>query len=178
MALRRDVDDIGIPGMDPNAADVVRLLETPMRPRFSIVRRSIDTVTVVGAVAKVRLTGANPNDLRTTRRDRDVTNRCGAFTIEDRLEGCAVVDRAPKPARSGADEKAVGIARSHSESDHAPALTRRANLAEREVAGDRVESRLRDRLGGYRQEDDGDERTAPTNCMHCSIHISQDTVYK
>jgi hypothetical protein len=48
-------------------------------------------------------------------------------------------------------------------------LTSRANLAEREVAGDRVEGRLRDRLGGYRQEDDGDDRTAPINCMHCSI---------
>src|SRR4051812_16796163 len=63
-AERADIDDVGVLRMYEKAADLIGLLQAHVLPGLATVGRFIDAVAVRDAVARVRLTGADPDDIR------------------------------------------------------------------------------------------------------------------
>src|SRR5437773_1844952 len=93
------------------AGDIAR----PMRPRSTSGKPDCDLIQVFPPSVErctpepgppalsVVLAGADPDDGRILRIDRDRADRERALTVEDRREGRAAVRCLPHPARGGAD---------------------------------------------------------------------------
>ena len=92
IAERRDVHDVGIGGMDDDAADVVGLLEAQMRPGGAAIHRLVDAIAPGGALAIVGLAGAHVEDGGVGRREREVADGGVGLIVEDGLPGDAAVD--------------------------------------------------------------------------------------
>src|SRR5262249_15432864 len=63
-ALRRDVDDRGIAGVDDDLADVLRFLEADLVPALAAVQRLVDAVAITDASLAVVLARADPDGER------------------------------------------------------------------------------------------------------------------
>ena len=105
MTERGDVDDVGIGGVNDDAADVVALLQAHVAPRGAAVHRLVDAVAPRRALTVVRLAGAGPDDVAVRGRDGDVANReCAAICVEHRRPRDAGVDRLEDAARGRGHE--------------------------------------------------------------------------
>ena len=103
IAERGDVDDVGIGGMDDDAADVVGLLEAEVRPGGAGVHRLVDAIAPRGALAIVGLAGADVEDRRIGGREGEVADGGIGLVVEDGLPGIAAVDGLEDSAGGGAD---------------------------------------------------------------------------
>src|SRR5579872_6030739 len=96
---RRDVDDVGIVGIDANLGDVLRLGEADLRPGLPGVRRLVRAVTLDDVAANVRFACADVDDVRARRSDGDGADR-GARdeAVGDGAPRIAAVGRLPQAA--------------------------------------------------------------------------------
>src|SRR5207248_11318054 len=93
MSDRRNVDRVRIGGTDDDAADVMRIGESHLLPRFSGVGRLVDAVAPRRALTIVRFAAAGPDDRWIGWRDRDCADRRRSLIIEHRLPRRAAVAR-------------------------------------------------------------------------------------
>src|SRR6185503_5411304 len=84
--LRRDENDVGVPRIDDDAADVLRVLQAEVGPALPAVDRLVDPVAVGNHPLGIVLTGADPDHVRILLVDGDHADREGAFPVEDRGE--------------------------------------------------------------------------------------------
>src|ERR1035438_2719227 len=77
MAESSDVDDVGIPGMHADRADVKSILQADVLPGFARVTGFINAVAMRGITADIRLTHADIDDVRIRFRDSDGAHRSG-----------------------------------------------------------------------------------------------------
>src|SRR5687768_15065007 len=84
--------------MYDDACDVMRVLETHVRPGLPRVERLVDAVAGVRAARGVGVTCPDPDDVGLRRRQSEVADRSRALAVEDRLPGGAVVCGLPDPA--------------------------------------------------------------------------------
>src|SRR5262249_30195793 len=79
-----DVDDVRVPRVDDDAADVVRFLEAHVPPGLAAVGGPVHALAPRDAVARVGLAGADPDDVRVGRGHGDVADGGRALVLEDR----------------------------------------------------------------------------------------------
>ncbi len=112
MADRRDIHDVRIAGMNDDAADVPRLVESDVRPRAAGVDRFVDAVAPRRALPVVGFARARPDDVRVRRRHREVADRHHrVHAVEDRRPRRALIRALEDPAARRADVDRVGCAR-------------------------------------------------------------------
>src|SRR5688572_24210233 len=102
-ALRGDVDDVRVSGIDQDAADMFAFLEADIFPRPSTIDRLVYTIAVGDHALGVVFARADPDHVRVLRVDRDRARRERAFAVEDRRERQSGVDRLPDPAGGRGD---------------------------------------------------------------------------
>src|SRR5689334_4391787 len=90
MPERSDVDEIGIVGMDDDVADLLRTSEPDVLPGLPAIARLEHAIALRDVGSHVRFAGADVDDARIRRRNRDRPNRPDLLIVED---------RAPRPAR-------------------------------------------------------------------------------
>src|SRR5262249_2059778 len=66
-ALRRHVDHVGVPRVDDDLANVLRLFEADVLPGFAAIVGAVDAVAIADAALAVVLAGADPDDARVLR---------------------------------------------------------------------------------------------------------------
>jgi hypothetical protein len=162
MAERRDEDDVGVGGMDPDLRDHLRLDEPDVRPRLARVSRLVHAVALRDVAAQLALAHPDVDDVRVRWRDGDGADR-GAreLAVGDRGPGCAAVDRLPKSAAGRAEiifvrarRAAGGRNRSAAPGGTDAAPVERAERLRRVVVfclrreTDRLEGEPRDNQGG------------------------------
>src|SRR5205823_3727153 len=77
-----DIHDVRILGVDDDAADLVRLLESHVLPGLAAVGRLVNAVAVGDRVARIGFAGADPDDIPVGRGDAHVTDGNGGLVIE------------------------------------------------------------------------------------------------
>ena len=117
--LRRDVDGVGVARVDDDAADVLGALEADVRPRAAAVVALVDAVAVGDRPLRVVLAGADPDDVRALRVERDPADRVRALRVEDRLPRRAAVGRLPDAAGRRADVEHGVVGRIDRDRHHA-----------------------------------------------------------
>ena len=90
-AHRSHVEDIGVGWMYDNTTNMLRLFEADLGEGCATIRGLVHPVTPARALAVVRLTGADIEDIRMALANREVTDTAGFKVLENRLEGCTVV---------------------------------------------------------------------------------------
>ncbi len=106
------------------------------------------------------LAGADPDDVRIGRLERDLADRVGGLLVEDRRQGHAAVGGLPDPARPGRHVPRAGNPRVHGDVGDPPAGQRRADPAQGERGGglgDRGIRRLSPDRAGQGGGDEGDD---------------------
>ena len=106
---RRDQHDIRIARVDEDLADVARALEADVTPALAAVARAVDAVAGGDVVARVRLAGADVEDARIRRRNRERADGTGRLSVEDRRERVPRVDALPHAAAGGAEVERLGL---------------------------------------------------------------------
>src|SRR5688572_7700747 len=84
--LRRDVHNVGVAGVDEDAADMFAFLEADVLPRATTVGRLVYAVAVGHDALRVVLTRADPDHVRVFRVDRDRARRKRSLAIKDGRE--------------------------------------------------------------------------------------------
>src|SRR5689334_24327152 len=173
--------------MYDDAADVLALAQPHVRPGSAAVLGLVDAIAPGCAALIVVFTGADPKDLRITRRDGDVADRCGSLMIEDWLPGRAAVRCLPHSTRCRRDvekltESLSDLRRSslwNREINHSTTRDRRSNWSPRQFRETRrvgVEGcgsslgdwcRLRVKRRRNRREEDDRERRSRASFEHC-----------
>ena len=129
LALGGDVGDVGVGGMQDDAADALGLVEPQVMPGAAGVERAVDAVADRSAVARVAFAGAHPDDVRVAPEDRDGADRRHRLVVEDRLEGQAAVGRLPDAAGRAPDVDHLGVRFHRRDGDDAAAHRRRSDRA-------------------------------------------------
>ncbi len=101
VAQRGHVHDVGVRRMEPDARDVVGVLQADVLERRAAIRGLVDAVAPGGGVPLVAFAGADPDDLRILLVDLDVADRRRAVVVEDRRPARAAVVGFPDAARRG-----------------------------------------------------------------------------
>src|SRR5205807_6734310 len=96
-----DIDDVGVGGVDDDAADVLRVPQAHVLPGLAAVGRFVDAVAPGDAVAGVGLAGADPDHVGVRFGDGHVAERNRRLALEDGRPGGAIVDGLPQAARRG-----------------------------------------------------------------------------
>ena len=102
-AEHADVGRVRVFGMDGDLADLIRVLEAHVLPRLTAVDRLVDAVAVRNRVPRVRLAGADPDDVGVRRGDRHVADRDGRFFVKLMFECQTVVHRLEQSAPGRGD---------------------------------------------------------------------------
>src|SRR5689334_7855504 len=97
--------------MNDDAPDVLCLLEAEGLPRDAAVGGLVDAPPWRDAVARIPLARAGVEDLRITRRNRDIAHRRDGHVFPKWDEGRAGVDRLPDTAGRASDVKGFRILR-------------------------------------------------------------------
>ena len=150
-----DVDDVGILGVDFNAADLKALGESHVLPGLAAIGRFVDAVAVGDRVARVIFAGADPDDIAVRRSNAHVTDRDRRLVVELVLEGDAVVHGLDQPARGGRDPVGGGVGLKDRKGGDPSRHVRRADRA----PGQRLDPVLGD--GAVRRRQRGDVVLAP-----------------
>src|SRR5262249_7613320 len=124
-----DVDDVGVGGVNGDAADLESLFEAHVLPGLAAVGGLVDAVAVGDAVARVVLAGADPDDVGVGRGDGDVADGAGGFPVDVVLEGDAVVGGLEQAAAAGGDVVDGGVGLVDGEGGDAAAHVGRADAA-------------------------------------------------
>ena len=125
MPQSRDPDRIGIVRVDPDLADVARLLQPDVRPGSPLVRALVDPVAVRDVDPDRGFARAGINDIGIGRCDRDRPDRrCREIAIRDILPVGAGIDRFPDPARAPPEVEGVAIGIAAGDRHHATAPMR------------------------------------------------------
>ena len=103
MAHRRDVDDVRILRVHDDAADALRFVQPDVLEFLAAVGGLVDAGAERRALAVVRLSGPDVDDVGVRRRNRDVADRGNRVLVEDRRPGGAVVGGLPDAAGREAD---------------------------------------------------------------------------
>ncbi len=148
IAERRDVHDVGIGGVDHDAADVVSLLEAQVRPGNAGIHRFVDAIAPRRALAIVGLAGADVENRRVGWREGEVADRGVRLIIEDGLPGVAAVDRLEDSSCGGADVHDAGIGFHYGEVVDASTHGGGADVAELQVLQNGIVRGLRDGAAG------------------------------
>ena len=97
-----DEDDVVVGGVDQHLADVHRRTEAHVREGLAAIGRLIDAFAPTGGLPVVRLTGADPDEVRVGLRDRDRADGEEALVLEQRRVERAVGRGLPDAAVGGA----------------------------------------------------------------------------
>src|SRR6185369_7910435 len=92
IAERGDVHDVGIGGMDHDAADVAGVLQAEVGPGDAGIHRLVDAIAPRRTLSIVGLAGADVENRRIGWREGEVTDGGIRLIVEDRLPGVAPVD--------------------------------------------------------------------------------------
>ena len=130
--LGRDVDDVRVPRIDDDVADVLGPLEPHVLPGLAAVTASVDAVAIPDVASAHVLTRPHPHDVGGVRIDRDAADRVGALVVEDRLPRGARVGRLPDAATSDCDVTHAVILRVDRDVGDAPGHQRGADAAQLE----------------------------------------------
>src|SRR5262249_41528680 len=98
LARRADVDRVRVAPIYQNLCDAFGLLQSDVGPILAAVRGFVDAVANRDAVAGPCFAGADPDDFRVLRINRDRADGLDRLFVEDRLECRAAVDRLPHAA--------------------------------------------------------------------------------
>src|SRR5262245_43763315 len=98
---RRNVGDIRIRGIEHDAADRTRIVQTEIRPRVAAVSGPVHAAAPGRALTIVVLAGAGPDNLRIALEDRERAEGVVRLGAEHILPGDTVVDRLPDAAARG-----------------------------------------------------------------------------
>ena len=110
---RRDVDDVRIRRMHDDAMDLPRVLEPHVGPALAPVEALIDAVADPGAVARIPLPGARPDDVRIGLEDGDGADAAHGLVVKDGPPGEPSVIGLPHTSARGTDEDHVAIREHH-----------------------------------------------------------------
>src|SRR5438105_2547298 len=113
--------------MDDDLADLEGLLEAHVLPSLAAVGRFVDAVAVGDRVARVRLSGADPDDVLVRRGDADIADGDGALLVELMIERDTVVDRLEQSAGRRGNPVGAQIALTHGDGRDAAAHPSRAD---------------------------------------------------
>ena len=130
---RRYVHHVRVGGMNRDAADVMRVPEPHVRPRFPGVSGLIDPVAPRRALPVVRLARAHPHDRWVRGRHRHIPDGRDPLVVKHRLPRGAGVGGLPDAARGCAHVHRAGIGLDHGEIVDSPAHDGRAQLAPLQV---------------------------------------------
>ena len=108
LALGRDVNDVGVLGVDRDLGDEEALLQADLGPGLAGVRRFPDAVAMGRGPGVHRLARAQVKDRGIGRRDGHIAHAHVAVFVEQRLEMDAAVLCFPQSARGGQD--VIGLA--------------------------------------------------------------------
>ena len=122
MALCGRVDDFRIGRMNQHATDATCALETHPGPVPAGVGRSIDAVADRDVAAQKRLAGAEPDDIRITRRDGDGADGTHAQRVGDGGPSHTAVGAFPKAAAGGAGVVGAVLTGDARDRDHTVAV--------------------------------------------------------
>ena len=100
---RGDVHDVRVARVHDDAPDLLGFGQSHELPAAGAVGRLAHAAARRDGVARVLLAGAEIDDVRVARRDREVAERGDAFVVEHRPEGRAGVGRLPDAARRRRD---------------------------------------------------------------------------
>src|SRR5258708_5364373 len=128
VANRSHEDHVGVPGIDSDLADVLRVAQAEVRPRVAGVGRLVDAVTEAHRVAQGGLAAADVDHVGRRWRDRQRTDRRDGLVVEYREPGSAGVDGFPDAAVHVAEVELVGPA-GHARRGVAAAASERAEHA-------------------------------------------------
>ena len=106
---RSDINDVRILGVNENLANLVGLLESHVLPGFAPICRFVDAVAIGRRIARIGLTGSDPDDIGIARGDADVADRHGGLVVELVLVGDAVVRGLQKARRGDEIGAQVGL---------------------------------------------------------------------
>ena len=123
------VNDVGVFGVDRDAADLKGFGQSHVGPRLSAVDRFVDTVAPRDTVARIRFARADPDDFGVGWSHGHVSDRHGALVVELVREGDAVVGRLYQTARRSRRPPHGGIAFAHGERHDAAAHVGRSDAA-------------------------------------------------
>ena len=164
------VHDVALPRVHEDPVHALGCREAHVLPGLAAVAGAIDAVPDGRGVARPALAGADPDDLRIGRVERDRADGLDGLLVEDGLERRAAVERLPDAARGRADEErdlSVVLDAARDRRDAAAHLGR-ADVAGAEardrpgVAGGRRRVRNgRGEGGSGEQERGGSHRPAP-----------------
>jgi len=152
--------------MDEQLANLPRFPQAYVQPGRTAVVGSVDTVSVVGAVAEIPLAGADIHDVVVGRCDRDIADRRGLLIVEDRCERCSVVDRLPQSARPGSDVIHVRILLRQGEGNDPAALPRRADFPVVHPVDNAAGDRLPGNVGGDQDDQEHKTKSGPPQRRH------------
>ena len=119
-SLRRNVNDIRIPGVDGDHSDVFGLLEAHVLEVLAAIDGLVHTVAERDASLTVVLAGPDPNDVVVARVDLNAADRIRALAVEDWRVGGAVVGGLPYAARRDGDEVLAVVVRVYGKVADAP----------------------------------------------------------
>ncbi len=125
VAERRDVDDVGVAGVDDDVGDVAGVGEADVGPGAAAVGRLVDAVAVRDVRADRRLAGAGVDHVRGGLGDGERADRGGAEeAVRDVLPESAAAGRLPDAAGAGAEVEGAALGRVAGDGDDAPAAVR------------------------------------------------------
>ncbi len=96
---RCHVNGVRIRWVRDNPADVMRIVQTHVRPGFTAIGRFINSVAPRGALAIGALARANPHEFRMCLMQRNIADGVRRFVFKNRLKSHTVVGRFPHAAR-------------------------------------------------------------------------------
>src|SRR5690606_21524899 len=121
-------------------------------PGLAAVGGLVDAVAVRDGVARVRLAGADPDDVAVGGGDADGADGDGVLLVELVLEGDAVVDGLEQAAGGGGDEVGARVGLEAGDGGAAPALRGRADRRRLDRRGPLPGQAAGRRLGRFRRD--------------------------
>ena len=122
MAEGRDVDEVGVVGMDDDVADVARRGEALVLPRPPAIGGFVDAVAVGKVAADRRLAHTGIDHIRVCIRDDQCADGSGLErAVRDILPMRAAIGRFPDTARAATEEERPLLSRMPGDGDDAPA---------------------------------------------------------
>ena len=106
-SLCGDEHGFRVAGIDPDLADVPRVLEPHIFPGLAAVDGFVNAIAVGHAALRIVLTCPDPHDVGIIRIELDDTDRIRSLAIENRCPGDAIVVGLPEITRGGGDEVPV-----------------------------------------------------------------------
>src|SRR5579871_5680467 len=122
-----DVNDVGIFGMDLDAARLEGLLEPHVLPGLAPIGRFVHAVAIRNGVARIVFARSDPDNVSIGGRYANVADGDGVFAIKLVLKGDAIVHCLEQPARSGCDPVRTGIRFEDRESNNSATHCSRTN---------------------------------------------------